>query len=146
MPAAAFPTTATHWGTYRGEVRAGRLVALHPLEGDGDPSPIARNILESLEHPCRIRRPAVRRAFLEQSVAARGNDRGAGEFVEVDWGTALDLVADELERVRTAHGNAAVFGGSYGWASAGRFHHAPSQLHRFLNCAGGYTSSVNAYS
>ena len=28
----------------------------------------------------------------------------------------------------------AVFGGSYGWASAGRFHHAQSQLHRFLNC------------
>ena len=27
---AAFPTTATHWGTYRGEVRDGRLVALHP--------------------------------------------------------------------------------------------------------------------
>jgi biotin/methionine sulfoxide reductase len=146
VPRAVFPTTATHWGTYRGEVRAGRLVTLHPVEGDRDPSPIARNIPESLDHRCRIRRPAVRRSFLEKGVAARGADRGAGEFVEVDWETALDLVADEVERVRTAHGNAAIFGGSYGWASAGRFHHAQSQLHRFLNCAGGYTSSVNAYS
>ena len=44
VAAAGFPTTATHWGTYRGEVRGGRLVALHPYEGDPDPSPIARNI------------------------------------------------------------------------------------------------------
>ena len=42
---------------------------------------------------------------------------------------------------------AAVYGGSYGWASAGRFHHAQSQVHRFLNVAfGGYVRSVNSYS
>src|SRR5262249_15038755 len=35
---------------------------------------------------------------------------------------------------------------SYGWSSAGRFHHAQSQLHRFLNCLGGFTRSVNSYS
>ena len=41
----------------------------------------------------------------------------------------------------------AVFGGSYGWSSAGRFHHAQSQVHRFLNTAfGGYVRSVNSYS
>jgi biotin/methionine sulfoxide reductase len=143
---AAFPTTATHWGTYRGEVRGGRLVALHPYEGDPDPSPIARNIPASLEHPCRIRRPSVRRSFLEKRRAAGGEGRGREAFVEVDWDVALDLVAAELARVATAHGNSAIFGGSYGWASAGRFHHAQSQLHRFLNCAGGYTRSVNSYS
>ena len=44
-------------------------------------------------------------------------------------------------------GPAAIFGGSYGWASAGRFHHAQSQVHRFLNTAlGGYVRSVNSYS
>jgi biotin/methionine sulfoxide reductase len=143
---AVFPTTATHWGTYRGEVRDGRLVALHPFEGDPDPSPIARNIPASLQHPARIRRPAVRRSFLERGAAADGEGRGAEPFVEVDWNTALDLVAAEVARVRTGYGNAAIFGGSYGWSSAGRFHHAQSQLHRFLNCAGGYTRSVNAYS
>ncbi|MBX2824736.1 MAG: molybdopterin-dependent oxidoreductase, partial [Gammaproteobacteria bacterium] len=31
-------------------------------------------------------------------------------------------------------------------ASAGRFHHALGQLHRFLNCTGGYVSSVASYS
>jgi biotin/methionine sulfoxide reductase len=39
-----------------------------------------------------------------------------------------------------------VYGGSYGWASAGRFHHAQSQVHRFLNCLGGYVRHVNSYS
>ena len=45
-----------------------------------------------------------------------------------------------------AHGNGAIYAGSYGWASAGRFHHAPSQLKRFLNCIGGFTNSVFTYS
>ena len=43
-------------------------------------------------------------------------------------------------------GPEAVFGGSYGWSSAGRFHHAQSQVHRFLNSLGGYVRSVNTYS
>ena len=60
--------------------------------------------------------------------------------------SALDLVAAELSRVRAEHGNDAIFAGSYGWASAGRFHHALSQLHRFMNTIGGYTYSVNTYS
>ena len=42
-----------------------------------------------------------------------------------------------LARSRTSHGPEAVFGGSYGWARAGRFHHAQSQVHRFLNVLGG---------
>ena len=55
--------------------------------------------------------------------------------------------AGELARVRDTHGPGAVFGGSYGWSSAGRFHHAQSQIHRFLNIAlGGYVRSVNSYS
>ena len=63
------------------------------------------------------------------------------------WDRALDLLGGELRRVRDAHGPGAVFGGSYGWASAGRFHHAQSQIHRFLNVAlGGYVKSVNSYS
>jgi biotin/methionine sulfoxide reductase len=66
--------------------------------------------------------------------------------VEVDWSKALDLAAAELQRVRTEHGNTAIFGGSYGWASAGRFHHAKTQLERFLNLAGGCTGQVNNYS
>jgi biotin/methionine sulfoxide reductase len=66
--------------------------------------------------------------------------------VEVDWGVAIEFLASELDRVRTDYGNEAIFGGSYGWASAGRFHHALSQIHRFLGSIGGYVSQVDDYS
>ena len=59
--------------------------------------------------------------------------RGREAFVEVDWKKALDLIAGELRRVRERRGDEAIFGGSYGWSSAGRFHHAQSQVHRLLN-------------
>ncbi|MEM8627734.1 MAG: molybdopterin-dependent oxidoreductase, partial [Pseudomonadota bacterium] len=39
-----------------------------------------------------------------------------------------------------------IFGGSYGWSSAGRFHHAQSQLKRFLNAAGGFVRAQGNYS
>jgi anaerobic selenocysteine-containing dehydrogenase len=56
------------------------------------------------------------------------------------------MAADALRRVVAEHGNEAIFAGSYGWASAGRFHHSQSQLHRFLKQLGGYTYSVQSYS
>src|SRR6185295_8874599 len=89
--------------------------------------------------------PMVRQGWLEKGP---GSSRGRGRepFVAVSWDRALDLVAAELQRVRSEYGNEAIYGGSYGWASAGRFHHAQSQVHRFLNCIGGFTASVYTYS
>ncbi len=87
----------------------------------------------------------VRRGWLARGPGPN-RQRGREMFVPVDWPRALDLVAAELQRIYAAHGPRAVFGGSYGWASAGRFHDAPRQLHRFLNTAGGYVRSVGSYS
>ncbi|MDW6023386.1 molybdopterin guanine dinucleotide-containing S/N-oxide reductase [Mesorhizobium sp. BAC0120] len=137
--------TLTHWGAYRPEVRDGRLVAMMPHPEDQSPSPIGRSIPGTLDDTVRIPQPMVRAGFLAEGAASRDR-RGAEPFVPVDWETATGLAARELERVRRDHGNRAIFGGSYGWASAGRFHHAQSQLHRFLNVAGGYTRSVNTHS
>ena len=65
----------------------------------------------------------------------------------MSWEEILPLLAREIGRVKDVHGANAVFGGSYGWSSAGRFHHAQSQLHRFLNTViGGYVRGVNNYS
>ncbi len=110
-----------------------------------DPSPLLGNIAGALHHRARVARPAIRRGWLERGPGP-SPQRGHEPFVEVSWDEALDLVADEVARVRDVHGNEAIFGGSYGWASAGRFHHAQSQIHRFLNLAGGCTQSVNTYS
>ena len=110
--------------------------------------PIRTSIIENfpgaLRHRARVAQPMVRRGWLE---GKRGPDarRGRDEFVPMSWDDALDLLGAELARVRDNYGPGAVFGGSYGWSSAGRFHHAQSQVHRFLNIAmGGYVKSVNS--
>ncbi|MEO1457457.1 MAG: molybdopterin-dependent oxidoreductase, partial [Pseudomonadota bacterium] len=138
--------SATHWGTLYARVRDDRITGIEPWEGDPDPTPIGPGMADAVQHPSRIARPAIRRGFLAGRAASDRTARGADPFVEVPWDEALEIAAAELERVRTAHGNAAIFGGSYGWASAGRFHHAQSQVHRFLNCIGGYTASIDTYS
>jgi biotin/methionine sulfoxide reductase len=54
-------------------------------------------------------------------------------------------IAAELTGVKQTYGNDAIFA-SAGWASAGVFHNAPSQLFRFLNGFGGYVSQVTNWS
>jgi biotin/methionine sulfoxide reductase len=51
-----------------------------------------------------------------------------------------------LATARDSGGHRSIYGGSYGWASAGRLHHAQSQLHRFLQKFGGYTGALDTYS
>ncbi|MFT5548564.1 MAG: biotin/methionine sulfoxide reductase [Candidatus Azotimanducaceae bacterium] len=140
------PLTSSHWGTYRVETDNGVVKALHGFEEDGDVSPIGSGIVDVLDSPSRIKAPMVRKSWLESGPGSNNHLRGADPFVEVSWEKAEQLVAAELSRVKTEFGNQSIFGGSYGWSSAGRFHHAQSQLHRFLKCIGGYTRSVGTYS
>ena len=140
----ARPTTS-HWGAYRVQGEPDGEIVVTPHPDDPAPSPLLGNIPGALRHATRVRRPAVRRGWLEHGPGP-SDRRGQDPFCEVSWDKALDLVAAELARVRGAHGNEAIFGGSYGWASAGRFHHAQSQLHRFLALGGGYVASRNTYS
>jgi biotin/methionine sulfoxide reductase len=136
---------SAHWGAFRAGWQGDRLVVV-PHPGDPDPNQVLQNFPEALRHKARIARPMVRRGWLERGPGADIR-RGRDEFVPMAWDRVLDLLAGELARVRDAHGPGAIFGGSYGWSSAGRFHHAQSQVHRFLNTVlGGYVRSVNSYS
>ncbi len=137
---------STHWGTYFAEVKDGRLVGVRDWEHDPSPAEIGPGIVDMVDHPTRIGRPMIRKGFLGKGKDSDRSGRGREPFVAVPWDEALDIAAAELERVRKAHGNHAIFGGSYGWASAGRFHHAQSQVHRFLNCIGGYVAHSDNYS
>lgn len=137
--------SAAHWGLFTAHARDGEVVQVTPWAHDRSPSPLLGNIPGSVRHASRVARPAVRRGWLEHGPGPTDR-RGREEFVEPGWDEVLDRLAAEYARVLAEHGNAAVYGGSYGWGSAGRFHHAQSQLHRFLNCVGGYTFSVNSYS
>ena len=135
----------SHWGMFSAESVAGEVTAVHPYEGDSNPSPMLGNLAGSVRSRSRVTGPAVRRGWLENGPGP-SDRRGADEFVSVTWDELTELLARELRRVVDTHGNNAIFGGSYGWASAGRFHHAQSQVHRFLNQLGGYTKSVHSYS
>ncbi len=141
-----WPLTSSHWGTYRANADHGEVKELLAFEEDTDPSPIGPGILNVQHGPTRIDAPMIRKSYLDGGPGSRPERRGVDPFVEVSWDEANTLVAEELNRVRNTFGNSAIFGGSYGWASAGRFHHAQSQLHRFLNCIGGYTRSKFTYS
>jgi biotin/methionine sulfoxide reductase len=140
-----FRTHNSHWGAFSARMRDAKL-DVRPYPGDPDPNSLIDNFPASLRHRARIARPMVRRGWLERGPGPDSR-RGRDEFVALPWDEMLDLLGAELARVRDAHGPGAVFGGSYGWASAGRFHHAQSQVHRFLNIGlGGYVRSVNSYS
>ena len=134
----------THWGAAEIESDGYQLTSVRPWREDPAPSRILENLAAAHRHPARIGQPHIRQGWLEHGPGAAA--RGSDVFVPVSWATALDLLAEELRRVYGTYGPDGVFGGSYGWASAGRFHHAQSQLHRFLNGLGGYVRSVNNYS
>ncbi|MBN9081463.1 MAG: biotin transporter BioY [Rhizobiales bacterium 62-17] len=133
----------SHWGFYE---HRGTPETLRPFSKDDDPAAFAAGMTGDRLAPCRILKPAVRRSFLEHGPGTAKGRRGAEPFVEVSWDEALDLVASEIARVRDTHGSKAIFSGCYGWSSAGRFHHAQSQLKRFFNMVGGSVRSVQTYS
>jgi biotin/methionine sulfoxide reductase len=138
--------TASHWGAYELVQRSDDRVGVAGIAEDPDPSPIGLTMLDAYRSGPRITCPAVRAGWLKRGTGQRTAERGREPFVEVSWEEAFSLVARELRRVIDRHGNTAIYGGSYGWASAGRFHHAQSQLRRFMHLIGGCTVHKHTYS
>lgn len=135
---------SSHWGSFLAAVDTG--VRLKPLQEDTSPSALVGSLQDVLRHATRLRQPLIRKAFLRGDIEAARAQRGTRDFVAVTWDEALAIVCQELQDVRQRRGNEAIFGGSYGWSSAGRFHHAKSQLHRFLNQFGGFVDQEQNYS
>lgn len=136
--------TASHWGVYDVVTdEQGAIVDTVPFHADPHPASFVRGLPEIVRGPLRIDQPYVRAGYLRHR---NGRGRGGDAFVPVGWDQALDLVADELARVKAEHGNEAIYGGSYGWASAGRLHHGPSVLKRFLGLHGGYVDKRGNHS
>ena len=137
---------ANHWGLGRAEIVNGKIGRVVGHLSDPNPSKINDNIAGSLSGRARVLQPAIRRGWLEHGPGRTSEKRGNDVFVEMSWTDALDLLADELNRIRRTYGNDSLFAGSYGWGSAGRFHHPQSQLKRFLNTIGGFVRSEGNYS
>ncbi|MEE3650648.1 MULTISPECIES: molybdopterin guanine dinucleotide-containing S/N-oxide reductase [unclassified Brenneria] len=135
-----------HWGAFTAVVEDGKLIRCEPFADDPAPSAMLDSIVPLVYSERRIRRPAVRRSWLQKRENSDRTLRGKEAFVEVDWDVALDLVAAENRRVRDRYGADGLFAGSYGWSSAGRFHHARSQVRRFYFSGGGAVDQLGNYS
>lgn len=137
---------AAHWGYFDAVVSGGRVVEARPFARDPAPPALLAGVPDLVHSAARVDRPYARRGWLRGERA--GSTRGDDPFVPLSWDAAIRLVAEEERRVRAEGGGrgAAILGGSYGWASAGRFHHARSQLHRHLALGGGFTGQATNYS
>ena len=136
----------SHWGAFWAEVDSNHVVGVKPFEQDPNPSPLIDSIPGATHSQNRVHSPMVRRGWLEGRESTTGKGRGCEPFVTLSWEKALDLVAGELNRVKKHYGNESIFGGSYGWSSAGIFHCARTQVRRFLFSFGGCTDQSANYS
>ena len=138
--------TSSHWGAFKAQIRDGRLVSTEAFHLDPNPNDFHKLIPKALYHNSRVNRPSIRKGWLSDKVTRNRNIRGHDEYTELPWDEAIEIAANEIKRIKSDFGNEAIYGGSYGWSSAGRFHNAQAQLHRFLNSIGGFVSSFASYS
>ncbi len=136
---------STHWGTYETSKNNQNNIKINKWSKDPNPSDFGLGFLDAATSDLRINQPHIRKEWLKDRHNKK-NLRGLDEFVPVSWEEAIDLTATELQNVKKEFGNSSIYAGSYGWASAGRFHHAKSQLNRFFNLFGGFSSSFQSYS
>ncbi|MCL7452795.1 MAG: molybdopterin-dependent oxidoreductase, partial [Anaerolineae bacterium] len=76
----------------------------------------------------------------------RTGPRGSGQFRQVEWPAALDLVAHKLAEVQASHGPGSILALA-GFASGrGALHSTQRLTKRFLGLLGGYTEITGGYS
>ncbi|MDE2166667.1 MAG: trimethylamine-N-oxide reductase TorA [Alphaproteobacteria bacterium] len=134
--------TATHWGIVEAVTHGGRLVKTVPFAKDPAPTPMITAFPDRVHARTRVRYPMVRGGFLKHGAGGDTALRGADEFVRVSWNEALDLVANELKRVKAKYGNAAFCPGTVDWQSAGLLHNAATLTRRMLGLHGGFTDAT----
>lgn len=140
------PISLCHWGAFEADISNGRLIAAKPMQGSGADPDMIGALPQLVYSDKRIDQPHIREGWLQDRALSDGRQRGRERMVPVSWDLALRFASEELDRVRTEHGHKSIFAGSYGWSSAGRFHHARSQIRRFFGAFGGFTDQVGNYS
>ena len=136
--------TAAHWGPLGVVVQDGKVVKSGPAIEPSVVNELQSVVADQVHGETRVKYPMVRKGYLEgnKDTSLRGRD----EWVRVSWDKAFELVANEMKRVREAHGPSAIFGGSYGWYSSGALHASRTLLQRYLNLTGGFVGVKGDYS
>ena len=138
--------TSSHWGAFEAVIENGKLVSTNSFKHDLNPNNISKLIPKAVYHKTRVKRPSIRKGWLQDPEGRSRHLRGNDDFHEVPWDEALEIASIEIKRIKDKYGNSSIYGGSYGWSSAGKFHHAQTQLQRFLNSIGGYVGAFGSYS
>ena len=136
---------SSHWGTYNFSVDKNKKIQLDNWGLDSSPTEFGLGLADAAIDNLRITQPHVRKGWIN-NIGKSDGKRGQDEFIPVTWDEAFELASKELLKTKNVYGNSAIYAGSYGWASAGRFHHAKSQVNRFFNLFGGFSSSFQSYS
>ncbi|HYM69608.1 MAG TPA: molybdopterin-dependent oxidoreductase, partial [bacterium] len=135
--------SADNEGLINVHVANGRIIRVSSLDYPNNvASPMALNWHHRTYAPDRILYPMVR-ADWKPGAGGTRETRGAPRYRRVSWDVVLDLVAQELKRVKTRYGNEGIFGGMIGgWSTTGLLNTKTGQLGRFLSLYGGYTSRI----
>jgi anaerobic dimethyl sulfoxide reductase subunit A len=119
----------------------GRIVR---IEGDDRPSD---SVEDPQLRPC-IRGLSYRRRQYHpdrlQCPMKRAGRRGEGKFVRISWDEALDKVAAEMQRIKQAYGNTAIYV-PYGTGSYNQIN-GRQTAQRLMNLFGGSLGFYNSYS
>ena len=133
-----------HWGTYWVEVEDGKLKGIEPYEKIPPPI-ISPGIVEAIDDPVRIRRPMIRKGGLRHEAGRLEAEGRAGVVSRSSrcrgmrrWTSRRESWTASAVSMATPRSTPAPT------VYAGRFHHAQSQIHRFMNMIGG--QSVDNYS
>jgi molybdopterin guanine dinucleotide-containing S/N-oxide reductase-like protein len=94
--------------------------------------------------PNRVRYP-LKRVGWQLGGKGRYDNRGLAEFVRISWDEALELVSQEVKRIKETYGNSAITYKDVFHTSWGTLHGMGTEftiIPRFLNILGGFTEYV----
>ena len=111
--------TSSHWGAFEAVIENGKLVSTNPFKHDLNPNNISKLIPKAVYHKSRIKRPSIRKGWLQDPLGRSRHLRGNDDFYEVPWDEAIEIASNEIKRIKDKYGNKSIYGGSYGWSSAG---------------------------
>ncbi len=155
--------TGTNGGPLFVYIRDGKIVRVTPIDfdaTDADPwtitahgkkftppkratvSPYAMGWKSLVYSPDRVLYP-MKRVDFDVRGDRHPENRGSSGYERISWDEALDIVSEEIIRVRQDHGPGAVFhcrGSHHNWGTIGYF---TSASNRFFNCIGATGMSAN---
>jgi len=134
-------STADSEGLLQVVVKNGIILRVESLDyPNNEASPMGLAWAHRQYAPDRILYPMVRADWAPGGGGDR-TTRGKPNYKRVSWSQALDLVANELKRVKSTYGNEALHASS-GWQTAGNFNTKGGQIGRFYGLFGGYTNRI----